>query len=70
MMVSRARYETIPKFSARSIKEKPFDHIFAAAGIIILVITKGKALFFIFVFIIVFGIFRHIFQLVSKRNKS
>jgi len=70
MMVSRIRYDTIPKFSLRSIKEKPFDHIFAAAGIIILIVTKGKALFFIFVFIIVFGIFRHIFQYISKKNKS
>jgi CDP-diacylglycerol--serine O-phosphatidyltransferase len=70
MMVSRVRYDTIPKFSIRSIKEKPFHHLFAAAGIIILIITGGKALFFIFVFIIGFGIFKHIFHLISKKNKS
>jgi CDP-diacylglycerol--serine O-phosphatidyltransferase len=70
MMISRVRYDTIPKFSLRSIKEKPFHHIFAIAGIFILIITKGKALFFIFVFIIGFGIFRHIFHLFSKKNKS
>lgn len=70
MMISRVRYDTIPKFSLRSIKEKPFHHIFVLAGIFILIITKGKALFFIFVFIIGFGIFRHIFHLFSKKNKS
>lgn len=70
MMVSRVRYDTIPTFSLRAIKAKPFHHLFAAAAVIILVITKGKALFYIFVFIIVFGIFRHILQLISKKNKG
>jgi CDP-diacylglycerol--serine O-phosphatidyltransferase len=70
MMVSRIKYDTIPKFSIRAIKEKPIHHLFAGAAIIILILTKGKALFFIFVFIIVFGIFRHILQLISKKNKG
>jgi len=70
LMVSRVRYDTIPKFSLKSIKQKPFHHLFAAAGIILIIITRGKALFLIFIFIIVFGIFRHLYYLISKKNKS
>jgi len=70
LMVSTIKYDTIPKFSGRAIKEKPFHFIFLVTSIIILIATSGKALFFIFVFIILFGIFRHIFQLISKKNKS
>jgi len=67
LMVSKVRYDTIPRPSFHEIKKKPFHFIFIAASIIILIITSGKALFYIFVFIILFGIFRYIFNKFSRK---
>ncbi len=66
LMVSTIKYDTLPKFTMRGIKEKPYHFIFVLLASIILIITAGKALFYIFVFIILFGIFRHMFYSVSK----
>lgn len=68
LMVSRIKYDTMPKFSWDAIKEQPFIIIFLAAGIAVLIITSGKALFYIFVLYILFGIFRHIFYFFAKKN--
>lgn len=66
LMVSRIKYDTIPKVSKESLKEKPLPFIFIIAAAILLIITTGKALFYIFVFIILFGILRHIFNMFNK----
>jgi len=68
LMVSKIKYDTIPKFSWSAIKEQPFIIIFIIAGIAVLLITSGKALFYIFVLYILFGIFRYIFYSLSKKN--
>jgi len=68
LMVSKVRYDTIPKPSINEIKKKPIHFIFITISIILLIITSGKALFYIFVFIILFGIFRYIFNKFSKKN--
>ena len=61
-LVSKIKYNTIPKPSIKEMKKKPAQYTFIAAAIIILFVTSGKALFYIFVFIILFGIFRYIFN--------
>ena len=68
LMVSRIKYDTMPKFSLDAIKKQPFIIFFLVAGIAVLIITSGRALFYIFVLYILFGIFRHIFYFFSKRN--
>jgi CDP-diacylglycerol---serine O-phosphatidyltransferase len=68
LMVSRVKYDTIPKPSIYEIKKKPIKYIFIAAAMVILIITSGKALFYIFVFIILFGIFRYFYNKVFKKN--
>jgi CDP-diacylglycerol--serine O-phosphatidyltransferase len=67
LMVSRIKYDTIPNFSWEAIKKQPFIIPFIAGGIAVLLITSGRALFYIFVLYILFGIFRHIFYLISKK---
>jgi CDP-diacylglycerol---serine O-phosphatidyltransferase len=62
LMISRVKYDTIPKFSIQEIKAKPFLYIAYLIALIVLIIFKIKGLFFIFVFMIVFGIFRQIFR--------
>lgn len=68
LMVSKIKYDTIPKPSFQEIKSKPFHFLFLLAAVIIMIATKGKALFYIFVFIILFGIFKHIYYQFSKKS--
>ncbi len=67
LMISTIKYDTLPKFNKKGIKEKPVQFIFVILSIIVLIITSGKALFYIFILIILFGIFRHIYYLLSKK---
>ena len=68
LMISRIKYDTMPKFSLNEIKKRLFLIIIIIAGIVVLLITSGKALFYIFVLYILFGIFRHIFYSLSKKS--
>ena len=69
LMVSNIKYDTFPKFTPKGIKDKPYHVVFIVLAAVILIITTGKALFYIFVFIILFGIFRHIFYSILKKHK-
>ena len=67
LMVSTIKYDTLPKFTIKGIKEKPAHFVFVLLCIVLLIVTSGRALFYIFVFIILFGIFRHLFYILAKR---
>ena len=68
LMVSNVKYDTIPKFSLREIKKNPLIYIAYLIALIILILYTVKGLFFIFVFMIVFGIFRQIFKYFSTKK--
>jgi CDP-diacylglycerol--serine O-phosphatidyltransferase len=70
LMVSNIRYETLPAFSLKGIKEKPFHFIFLIAAILIVIFLNKQGLFLVFVFMIVIGIFRHIYKLITSPNNS
>lgn len=70
LMVSKIKYETIPRPTLQEIKTKPFHFLFIAISIILVIVTNGKALIDIFVFIILFGIFRHIFLKLFTSSKN
>ena len=67
LMVSKIKYDTVPKLTPKGIKEKPYHFIFIILAAIILILTAGKALIYIFVFFILFGIFRHLFYSFKKK---
>lgn len=67
LMVSTIKYDTLPKFTLKGMKEKPIQMTFLLLAAALIIITSGNALFFIFVFIILFGIFRHIFYMLAKK---
>jgi len=67
LMVSKIKYDTIPKPTKQDIKEKPFIVLLILLGAVAAIITKGKAVFFIFVLFILFGIFRQVFSLFAKK---
>lgn len=70
LMISRIKYDTLPKLNKSELRNKPFHFIFIICSIIILIVSSGKALFFIFVFMILFGIFRYIISLFSKKQEN
>ncbi len=70
LMVSRIRYETIPKLSKKGIKERPYSAAFIFISLILIAVTKGKAIFYIFVLIIVIGILRYIFSLFKTKENQ
>ena len=67
LMVSNIRYETIPKFSHQGIKEKPFHFIFLLIAVLLIVFMYKKGLFLAFVFMILIGIFRHLYKLITSK---
>jgi CDP-diacylglycerol--serine O-phosphatidyltransferase len=67
LMISKIKYDTLPKPSLKSIKEKPFFFIFIIIAAIIFVLSEGKAIFYIFIFVIVFGIFRQLFNFIRQK---
>lgn len=70
LMVSNVKYDTIPKFSINAIKKNPLIYIAYLIALVVLIIFTVKGLFFIFVFMIAFGIFRQIFRyFLTKKSE-
>ncbi|HRP94069.1 MAG TPA: hypothetical protein PLH53_14345, partial [Ignavibacteriaceae bacterium] len=70
LMVSNIKYDTIPKFSISAIKKNPLIYIAYFMALIVLIVYMVKGLFFIFVFMIGFGIFRQIFKYFSTKKSK
>jgi CDP-diacylglycerol--serine O-phosphatidyltransferase len=70
LMVSNIRYETLPKISLKSIKEKPFHFIFLIIAALLVIFMYKKGLFLVFVFMIVIGILRHLYKLITSRSNN
>lgn len=60
MMVSTVKYETLPKFSGKAIKAEPAKFIVVLVAIILSIVTKGSAIFPLFLVFILFGLIRAI----------
>ncbi|MBS1515229.1 MAG: CDP-diacylglycerol--serine O-phosphatidyltransferase [Bacteroidetes bacterium] len=69
LMVSKFRYDSIPKVSLSAIKKYPVKFIFLFAGIVICVITKGEGLFLFCLFYLSTGIFRGIYNSLRKSGR-
>jgi CDP-diacylglycerol--serine O-phosphatidyltransferase len=70
LMVSHIRYSALPKLKDRKIKEKVFLFGLLLIALVLTIITNGQILFFIFVAIILFGILRHLFYIVTSKTNS
>jgi CDP-diacylglycerol--serine O-phosphatidyltransferase len=68
LMVSKVKYDTFPKFSLKEVKRNPLLYVAYFIALLTLIIYTIKGLFFIFVFMIVFGIFRQIFKYFSNKK--
>lgn len=70
LMVSKIRYETLPKFTLKGIQERPYSSAFVLLAAIIIIATAGQALFYIFVLMILIGIFKHIFHFFFQKKEQ
>jgi CDP-diacylglycerol---serine O-phosphatidyltransferase len=70
LMVSTVRYEAMPKFSKRGLKEKPLLVGGFVIGLIAAIVTKGVAIFPLFSVFILFGVIRFIIERIRKFIKE
>jgi len=67
LMVSKVKYDSLPKISIHEIKSNPIKFIVIFLLIINVFYFEIRGLFFAFVFVILFGIFRHIFNKIQNK---
>lgn len=60
LMVSKVKYDTLPKISRRALTREPWKFIFLALAIVLMFVTAGEAIFPLFILFIVLGIVRYI----------
>ena len=70
LMVSRVKYDTIPKLSKRQIKAHPWKVVGLLIGILVIVFSKGSLLFLMLALYIVFGLIRFAVQGLKKSLKK
>lgn len=70
LMVSRIKYSALPNLKDRKIKEKVFLFGMLIIALVLTIITNGQILFFIFAAIILFGILRHLFFIITGKSNG
>ena len=70
LMVSKIRYNALPKLKNRKLKQKILFFIILIVALILVIMTNGQILFYIFLSIILFGIFRQVYYLVLGKKES
>jgi CDP-diacylglycerol--serine O-phosphatidyltransferase len=69
LMISTIKYDTFPKFTKKELKDKPYLYFIPLVLLLIFIfIPLKRILFLIFVLIILFGIFRHLYNKLSKNK--
>lgn len=60
LMVSKVKYDTLPKISGRAIRKEPWKFIFAALAIAVVAVRGGSAILPLFGLFILLGIIRYV----------
>lgn len=68
LMVSKIRYNSLPKFKNKKLKLKIFFFVILVVALILVIVTNGQILFYIFLSIVLFGILRWIYELVFGKK--
>lgn len=68
LMVSTVRYDTLPKFSPSGIRKHPLKFISILAGIALVIVSKGEAIFPLMALYLIYGMIRHGVALLRNRD--
>ena len=66
LMVSRVKYDTLPRISRRAIRKEPWKFIFGVLAIIVIFVTGGNAIFPLMTLFITLGIIRYVAGAVRR----
>ncbi|MEG8947047.1 CDP-diacylglycerol--serine O-phosphatidyltransferase [Rosettibacter firmus] len=66
LMVSKIKYRALPKLSNKKFIEKLLISLILILILFSAILTNGKFLFFVFLTIVLFGIFNHLYLLLNK----
>lgn len=69
LMVSKVKYETLPKLSRRAIQKEPLKFVVGLIVAVLVVATGGKALFPLLILFIVFGIVRSLVLWIRRLSR-
>lgn len=70
IMVSTIKYDTLPKFSKKEVKKHPIRSISIFFSVLLILFTKGEAIFYLMAVFVLFGIGRHTIEMVRHRSKT
>lgn len=70
IMVSTIKYDTLPKFSKKEIKKHPIRTISLLFSMLLVLFTKGEAIFYLIAAFILYGIIRHAVELFKHHPKE
>ncbi len=70
LMVSKVKYDTLPKISRRTVTKEPWKFIFLGLAVIVIFVTSGTAVFPLLVLFISLGIIRYIGSVVRQLLRS
>jgi CDP-diacylglycerol--serine O-phosphatidyltransferase len=66
LMVSKVRYDTLPRISRRAIKKEPWKFLFAVLAVIVVVVTGGSAVFPLLLLFIALGLIRWLVSTIRR----
>ena len=66
LMVSKVKYDTLPKISRRSVQKEPWKYVFLGLAIVVVFATAGGAILPLFLLFIVLGLVRYFTGVASN----
>lgn len=66
LMVSKVRYDTLPRISRRAIRKEPWKFMFAVLAVIVVVVTGGSAVFPLLLLFIALGLVRWVVSTIRR----
>jgi len=70
LMVSTVKYDTIPKPSLKNITARPFKFAIYFGGAILAIVTKGSAIFPLFVLYVSYGLLRSGYERIGRAARE
>jgi CDP-diacylglycerol--serine O-phosphatidyltransferase len=66
LMVSTVKYDVVPKPSKRNILAHPYQFGIYFIGIVLVIVTRGSAIFPLFVLFVLYGIIRSLYERIRR----